>query len=384
MSTLHLSEGFTASTLDPARPQSQLQRPSSNQLTGSSLTPNTPPGTLPANATLFQGHPGSIGGGSCPPPQPYPSFCKAIGDDQLPLTPASSTENGDSSRQPGAPGIPPYVPRFVYIQVLVVFALLTTLWLCSHPPAIGHGQALMRVLQLSSMLAAEDQKSHKLRLSHWVSLVEEFFLTSATLKLILWKDNQKVEAKIFEVGRPVLPRFFLVTSQSGVKSMTLSLDGARERIVGPNRAIVQCVFAMWTYRYYNGYTVTLRGPFLADVFLVPDATQNGAHAQSAPHPTFKLMIDRIHFDSLLYEKRVSVDAIDAPTPPPTVDGAGVLPFPPPQLPPPQADQVDPVNAFGIPQATMRCLEVRLLNLSLPGTNLKDPYGLVSWRRVSYR
>ena len=159
MSPVHLSERSSASTPDPNCPQSQPQRLSSNQLTGSSLTPNIPPGTLPANSMLLQGHLASIGGGSCPPPQPGPSFCKAIGDGQLPLTPASSIENGGPSRQPGAPGIPPSVPRSVYIQVLVVsFALLTALWLCSLHPAIGHGQALMRILQFSGMLAAEDQR----------------------------------------------------------------------------------------------------------------------------------------------------------------------------------------------------------------------------------
>jgi hypothetical protein len=198
-----------------------------------------------------------------------------------------------------------------------------------------------------------------------------------------------------EVGTPVLPRFFLVTSQSGVKSMTLSLDGARERVVGPNHAIVQCVAAMWTYRYRNGYTVTLRGPFTAHVVLTPSATQNGAPAQSVPPTTFMLKIDHIQFDSNLYEKHVAVDVIcgtrldanktplvrNAPTPSPTINGAGVPPAPPPQPPQPpplQASQRDderweeprityerasipaePVNAFGIPQATMRCLEVRL-------------------------
>ncbi|KAI0253041.1 LIM-domain binding protein-domain-containing protein [Lactifluus subvellereus] len=260
----------------------------------------------------------------------------------------------------------------------------------SHAPAIGLGQALMRVLQFSGMLAAEDQRSQKLQLSHWVNLVEEYFLTSATLKLTLWKDNQKVEAKVFEVGTPVLPRFFLVTSQSGVKSMTLSLDGARERVVGPNHAIVQCVSAMWTYRYHNGYTVTLRGPFTAHVIVIPNAGQNGPPVQSAPH---LLKIDHIQFDSNLYEKHVSVDQIGgsrpdanktpqvrhSQTPTPTVNGAGVPPQPPsqlPQPPPSQAGQRDderweeprityerasipaePVNAFGIPQATMRCLEL---------------------------
>ena len=210
-----------------------------------------------------------------------------------------------------------------------------------------------------------------------------------------------------EVGTPVLPRFFLVTSQSGVKSMTLSLDGARERAVGPNQAIVQCVSAMWTYRYRNGYTVTLRGPFTAHVVVTPSATQSGASAQSAPPAPYMLKIDHIQFDSNLYEKHVAVDVIggnrldpnkpplgrNAPTPSPTINGASVPPAAPsqPSQPPPlQAGQRDderweeprityeratipaePVNAFGIPQATMRCLEVCLpvLRLLSSGLNL---------------
>jgi hypothetical protein len=184
--------------------------------------------------------------------------------------------------------------------------------------------------------------------------------------------------------------------------MTLSLDGARERVVGPNQAVVQCVSAMWTYRYRNGYTVTLRGPFAAHVVVTPNPTQNGATAQSVPPTTFILKIDHISFDSNLYEKHVAVDVIggnrldanktpqvrNAPTPSPTINGAAVLSAPPPQAPQPpqppprQVSQRDderweepritferatipaePVNAFGIPQATMRCLEVRVPILS---------------------
>jgi hypothetical protein len=189
--------------------------------------------------------------------------------------------------------------------------------------------------------------------------------------------------------------------------MTLSLDGARERVVGPNQAVVQCVSAMWTYRYRNGYTVTLRGPFTAHVVVTPNATQNGAPTQSVPK------IDHIQFDSNLYEKHVAVDVIvgnrldanktplvrNAPTPSPTINGTGVPPVPSlqPQQPPPlQAGQRDderweepritydrasipaePVNAFGIPQATMRCLEVGfpILGLFCPG--LKFPCDLPS-------
>ena len=184
--------------------------------------------------------------------------------------------------------------------------------------------------------------------------------------------------------------------------MTLSLDGARERVVGSHQAIVQCVSAMWTYRYHNGYTVTLRGPFTAYVSVIPSATQNSAPVQSVPPSSFTLKIDHIQFDSNVYEKHVAVDVIggnrldnnktpqvrNPPTPSPTMNGAGVPPLPPapphpPQPPAPQAGQRDdggwedhrityerayiptePVNAFGIPQATMRCLEVRTRNLDL--------------------
>jgi len=163
-----------------------------------------------------------------------------------------------------------------------------------------------------------------------------------------------------EVGTPRLPFFFLVTSQSGVKSMTLSLDGAEESVVGPNCAIVQCVSAMWTYRYHNGYTVTLRGPFTASVAVTRNETLDGTEARtdSAPPSTFILKFDHIQFDSNVYEKRVAVDVIggnrldtnnvlqfrDASTPTSIIYERAFIP-------------ADPVDAFGIPQATMRCLEV---------------------------
>ena len=173
--------------------------------------------------------------------------------------------------------------------------------------------------------------------------------------------------------------FFLVTSQPGVKSMTLSVDGARECVVRPNHVIVQCASAMWTYRYHNEYTVTLHGAFTAHVIAIPNAIQNGLSMQSALHSSFTLKIDQIQFDCSLYEKHISVDQIgNIPTPSPTVNGAGVLPQPPSQLPSPsrvgQRDDErweepwitskcafipeEPVNFFRIPHATMRCLEVR--------------------------
>lgn len=155
-------------------------------------------------------------------------------------------------------------------------------------------------------------------------------MPTATLKLTLWKDNEQTEAKIFgvflfsltssdpnkhllcvtEIGTPILPRYFLVTSQSGVKSMTLSLDGARERLYAANHAVVECVGAIWTYKYTNGYTVTLRGPLTAHILVIPTQAAAGSSAQgSASHPGYALKINTIEFGSNKFEKYVSVDAV---------------------------------------------------------------------------
>lgn len=194
-----------------------------------------------------------------------------------------------------------------------------------------------------------------------------------------------------EVGILRLPTFFLVTTQAGVKSMTLSLDSARERVLGPNLAIVQCPTAMWTFRYHNGYTAVLRGPFTAHVAVTRNATFK--LDVSLAQPACALKIDHIQFNSDVCEKYVAVDVIGgnrlnanqtlqihhASAPIRTFTRYGAVAPPPLQQPQPlqvgQSDEeryeeprityerafipADPVNAFGIPQATMECLEVGL-------------------------
>jgi hypothetical protein len=116
LSQAHLSERPNAPIPNPTRPQSQPQRPSSQQQARQSSTPRMPPGTLPPNATLLQGHrPASITGGSAPPPQPRPIMGSVV-TGPPPLTSASSTENADMSRQPSVPGIRASMPRFVCSQ----------------------------------------------------------------------------------------------------------------------------------------------------------------------------------------------------------------------------------------------------------------------------
>lgn len=178
--------------------------------------------------------------------------------------------------------------------------------------------------------------------------------------------------------------------------MSLSLDGARERLLSQNRAVIECVTAAWTYKYTNGYTVTLRGPLTAHIILVPNTARNQAGVQSST--PFTLKFDSLDFGANFHDKSISLESIlgmrnpessppktphqrNAPTPNSngttssfdddkrweeprvTIDHASI--------------PGEPVNAFGIPQATMRCLEVRY-NIVTASTYTEDPH---SWRRA---
>jgi hypothetical protein len=159
--------------------------------------------------------------------------------------------------------------------------------------------------------------------------------------------------------------------QSGVKSMTLSLDGVRERLFSSGQAFVECYTAVWTYKYNNGYTVTLRGLLTAHVVIC---------ALSAPNPLtnlpYSLKFDSFQFDANFHDKYISVDSIlghrvmelssvrNAPTP--TATGSmdqrreEEKKWEEPRVTIEHASiPGEPVNAFGVPQATMRCLEVRM-------------------------
>jgi len=178
-----------------------------------------------------------------------------------------------------------------------------------------------------------------------------------------------------EIGVPILPRFFLVTTQSGVKSMTLTLDGARERMYLPGHSIVECVGAVWTYKYNNGYTVTLRGPLTAHIVFTSPHPPGSAQAQGSQ---FLLKFEDFQFDANYHDKYISLDSImglralespktpgirNAPTP--TINGSTSQlqleedkKWEEPRVTIERASLPgEPVNAFGIPQATMRCLEV---------------------------
>ncbi|KAH8115808.1 LIM-domain binding protein-domain-containing protein [Phellopilus nigrolimitatus] len=261
------------------------------------------------------------------------------------------------------------------------------------PPFSGFGprQPIYPVQQqagLGRLLSFSDTLSQpRLPLSkeYWEGMVQDYFSPKAVVKITLWKDNAQQEAKPFDIGMPILPRFFLVTSQSGVNSMSINLENAKERGVpgNPYGSVVECPNAVWTFRYANGYIVTLRGPLTAYLAAhpntMPQSAQPGVNGTPQAQGQFSYKIDNITFNSKMHEKALRVDAIEGkrgdpvqrtpkmkaePSPGPSVSTLGS---------PPMDEErangelvmhiekatipVEPVNAFGIPQATMRCLEL---------------------------
>ncbi|KAK1235137.1 hypothetical protein PQX77_001639 [Marasmius sp. AFHP31] len=169
-----------------------------------------------------------------------------------------------------------------------------------HIYSVGHGQALMRLLQFSGALATEN-RTHKQRLVWWNNIVREYFTPKATWKFTVWKDNQTTEAKVFEINVPVLPRYLLTTAQSGVKSMSLTLNGARERLFDFGHAVVECVSAVWTYHYDNGYSVLLKGPITVHVVITVDPPTNGNK-----NPEYRLRFENFEFEAKTHEKFVAL------------------------------------------------------------------------------
>lgn len=153
--------------------------------------------------------------------------------------------------------------------------------------------------------------------------------------------------------------------------MSLAFNGARERLQDTNHCVIECPEAIWTFFFSSGYTVTLKGPFTAHIHASP-------HSPDLPppipgHPNKNLRIDEMHFEAKLQYKSVSLDAIQGNRMPephkpitPTPLGNPHMEEQIRQLEDPRIHIVnanlpgEPINAFGIPQATMRCLEVSII------------------------
>jgi hypothetical protein len=170
--------------------------------------------------------------------------------------------------------------------------------------------------------------------------------------------------------------------------MFFTFDALSERVDPTGGRVTLEGSASWTSKYQNGYVVVLKGPLLASLVLVPVATPGPAVANQPQSLSWRM--DHLSFDALSCEKSVLIETVvgpsgsqdarfggpDAALPGTPVTGMtnGSAPSREDDDPTPVPVKIehawvpgDPCNAFGIPQATMRCLEVCVDAVPRPDT-----------------
>lgn len=169
--------------------------------------------------------------------------------------------------------------------------------------------------------------------------------------------------------------------------MSFSFDDAEEILENPQEITVSCDVATWTWRFRNGFMVTMRGPLQARIFFRARTGADPPFEKQSPHQKESPYVTRLQgfmFDARQHDKFISLESIRGPR----MQESMPTPAPTPRMrnqSNPYADSVqrrladerihrsndfeqrtviergsmpsEPVNHFGIPQATMRCLEV---------------------------
>ena len=148
--------------------------------------------------------------------------------------------------------------------------------------------------------------------------------------------------------------------------MHIAIDGARESRLRDNEDVIRLLTATarWTFQFQNGYTVVLRGPLTAHIRI--QTPENGASYPFMDLNGFTLRCEHLQFDGECHDKMVSLDRILCMRQP---DSPSIESLSEHEIEERKFDDkyhlnglqipVEPVNGFGIPQATMRCLEVSL-------------------------
>ncbi|GAA5799542.1 hypothetical protein HPULCUR_004958 [Helicostylum pulchrum] len=116
------------------------------------------------------------------------------------------------------------------------------------------GQAVLRLLQFRDQLSPGDQAKD---LMFWKSFVDDFFTTTATMKIGLLDNNtqQRIE---FDITQNLIARYFYTYYQCDLDSIQLTTDQTMEYFL-PNGMMLECPRSSLIHRYNNGTMVILSG-----------------------------------------------------------------------------------------------------------------------------
>lgn len=98
-------------------------------------------------------------------------------------------------------------------------------------------------------------------LDMWRLLVLDFFSDDAVHRVHL-TDPSRNSKDMYEIPQAALPRYFAVQYSSGVKSLSITTGGAKQRDQQTGLQYVECSQAVFNYTFTNGLQVSFLNRFL--------------------------------------------------------------------------------------------------------------------------
>ena len=107
------------------------------------------------------------------------------------------------------------------------------------------------------LIIAQKGKKQQNNLEYWQEFVAKFFSPSGTLRLSQFSASDN-SSKQFEVSTPALARYYWTNFKSGVHSMQMALEKAREQDLPNGGSMVESPQASFFYWLDNGCQVSFK------------------------------------------------------------------------------------------------------------------------------
>jgi len=100
--------------------------------------------------------------------------------------------------------------------------------------SVGIGQLIHRLIQFNETQTKRPENNN---MEFWRTFVGDFFTESSIFKYIVWNDK---ETRTFELPTKVLPRFFKLSYDGGMREMTYVLENPREYSMDSRTYLMNC------------------------------------------------------------------------------------------------------------------------------------------------
>ncbi|RUS25336.1 hypothetical protein BC938DRAFT_472309 [Jimgerdemannia flammicorona] len=130
-------------------------------------------------------------------------------------------------------------------------------WFVPSTRSAGNGSGVLRLLDYNDSLAGPTN-ANAADINFWRKFIGEFYSENGTMKYELWnsKSNDK---RNFELTTALLPRFYQINFESGVQSIQMTIENAKEYALPSGGRLVECPSASLFHQFDNGCQVVAKG-----------------------------------------------------------------------------------------------------------------------------